>query len=132
MFRKPTRPSLPLKKDFFYLSVSPARRAPLSPQAPLQWSLHPLRFPRSRWTETSGSGDVTALLGARNRYAIRLADHQRSSPGCAGWDRLEITCYHLDKWGVYHQYSVPTILQVVTPISFLKKVILYQYCRRLT
>lgn len=24
---------------------------------------------------------------------------------------------------VYHQYSVPTILQVVTPISFLKKVI---------
>ena len=66
---------------------------------------------------SSGSGDVTALLGARNRYAIRLADHQRSSPGCAGWDRLEITCYHLDKWGVYHQYSVPTILQVVTPIS---------------
>ena len=81
---------------------------------------------------SSGSGDVTALLGARNRYALRLADHQRSSPGCAGWDRLEITCYHLDKWGVYHQYSVPTILQVVTPISFLKKVILYQYCRRLT
>ena len=50
MFRKPTfnslydpfgspyrgqKPSLPLKKDFFYLSVSPARRAPLSPQAPL-------------------------------------------------------------------------------------------------
>ena len=25
-----------------------------------QWSLHPLRFPRSRGTETSGSGDVTA------------------------------------------------------------------------
>ena len=50
MFRKPTfnslydpfgspyrgqKPSLPLKKAFFYLSVSPARRAPLSPQAPL-------------------------------------------------------------------------------------------------
>ena len=35
--------------------------------------------------------DVTALLGARNRYAIRLADHQRSTPGCAGWDRLGIT-----------------------------------------
>ena len=34
-FRKPTRPSLPLRKAFFYLSVSPARRAPLSPQAPL-------------------------------------------------------------------------------------------------
>ena len=40
---------------------------------------------------SSGSGDVTALLGARNRYALRLADHQRSSPYCAGWDRLGIT-----------------------------------------
>ena len=37
---------------------------------------------------SSGSGDVTALLGARNRYALRLADHQRSTPDCAGWDRL--------------------------------------------
>ena len=44
-FRKPTRPSLPLRKAFFYLSVSPARRAPLSPQAP----------------SSSGSGDVTVL-----------------------------------------------------------------------
>ena len=32
--------------------------------------------------------DVTALLGARNRYALRLADHQRSTPVYAGWDRL--------------------------------------------
>ena len=37
---------------------------------------------------SSGSGDVTALLGARNRCALRLADHQRSSPYYAGWDRL--------------------------------------------
>ena len=37
--------------------------------------------------------DVTALLGARNRYALRLTDHQRSSPDCAGWDRLIIVCY---------------------------------------
>ena len=28
---------------------------------------------------------------------------------------------------VYHQYSVPTIFQVVTPISFLKKVILVSF-----
>ena len=28
--------------------------------------------------------DVTALLGARNRYALRLADHQRSSPWLCG------------------------------------------------
>gem|GEM_PF-6843775 len=39
--------------------------------------------------------DVTALLGARNRYALRLADHQRSSPCCAGWDRMGITCYNI-------------------------------------
>ena len=37
---------------------------------------------------SSGSRDVTALLGARDRYALRLADHQRSTPDCAGWDRL--------------------------------------------
>ena len=36
----------------------------------------------------SGKKKETALLGARNRYAIKLADHQRSSPYCAGWDRL--------------------------------------------
>ena len=38
---------------------------------------------------SSGEKKETALLGARNRYALRLADHQRSSPGCAGWDHLE-------------------------------------------
>ena len=37
---------------------------------------------------SSGEKKETALLGARNRYALRLADHQRSSPGCAEWDRL--------------------------------------------
>ena len=30
--------------------------------------------------------------GAQNRYALRLADHQRSSPCYAGWDRLTIAC----------------------------------------
>ena len=28
--------------------------------------------------------------GARNRYAIGLADQSKVSPGCAGWDRLPI------------------------------------------
>ena len=37
---------------------------------------------------SSGAREKTALLGARNRYALRLADHQRSSPYFAGWDRL--------------------------------------------
>ena len=39
---------------------------------------------------SSGEKKETALLGARNRYALRLADHQRSTPYCAGWDRLGI------------------------------------------
>ena len=38
---------------------------------------------------SSGEKKETALLGARNHYALRLADHQRSSPYCAGWDRLD-------------------------------------------
>ena len=42
---------------------------------------------------SSGAREETALLGARNRCALRLADHQRSSPDCAGWDRLIIVCY---------------------------------------
>ena len=61
MFRKPTRPSLPLRK------APPLTPGPLS----------------------SGEREETALLGARNRYALRLADHQRSTPYCAGWDRLD-------------------------------------------
>ena len=35
-----------------------------------------------------GREDVTALLGAQDRYALRLADHQRSAPDFAGWYRL--------------------------------------------
>ena len=37
---------------------------------------------------------------ARNRCAIRLSDHQRSTPYCAGWDRLGYTCElkHLGLW----------------------------------
>ena len=39
-----------------------------------------------------GREDVTALLGARNRYALRLADHQRSrqivrdGTACSRWN----------------------------------------------
>ena len=39
---------------------------------------------------SSGAREKTALLGARNRYALRLADHQRSSPYYAGWDRMAV------------------------------------------
>ena len=39
--------------------------------------------------------DVTALLGARNRYAIRLAGHQSPRHGFAGWERFAITFYNI-------------------------------------
>ena len=86
---KSPRPSLPLK-----------RAPPLTP------TLSP-----------SGKREETALLGAQNRYALRLADHQRSrqivrdgtarllrgrpnaaskpSPYFAGWDRMGIAVYSL-------------------------------------
>ena len=50
---------------------------------------------------SSGSGDVTALLGALNRYALRLADHQRSTPDCAGWDRLGVLQKELKELGLW-------------------------------
>ena len=37
---------------------------------------------------SSGAREETALLGARNRYALRLADQSGLRHGCAGWDRL--------------------------------------------
>ena len=46
--------------NFLPLRLSCKESSTFSP-SPSQWSLHPLRFPRSRGTETSGSGDVTAL-----------------------------------------------------------------------
>ena len=50
---------------------------------------------------SSGSGDVTALLGAQNRYALRLSDHQRSTPDCAGWDRLGVLQKELKELGLW-------------------------------
>ena len=88
-FRKPTRPSLPLRKAPPLISV-------FSPQ---------------------GRRGKPLLLVARNRYALRLAGHQRSrqivrdgtarllrgrpnaaskpSPYFAGWDRMGIAVYSL-------------------------------------
>ena len=42
----------------------------------------------------SGKKRETAQLGTRDRYALRLADHQKSTPDFAGWDRLG--------WAVYN------------------------------
>ena len=73
-----------------------------------QWSLHPLRFPRSRGTETlftlkegstSHPGPLT-LRGEGGNRPTRCSEPLRSkvggpskvSPDCAGWDRLAATC----------------------------------------
>ena len=79
----------PLKKAFFYLSVSPARKDFFSKTYP---SFLTVKEGSTSHLGLLSSGEKkeTALLGARNRYALRLADHQRSSPCCAGWDRLEL------------------------------------------
>ena len=73
-----------------------------------QWSLHPLRLPRSRGTETSltlkggstafpkplspqGTGDVTALR-CSEPLRSKVGGPSKVSPDCAGWDRLADTC----------------------------------------
>ena len=73
-----------------------------------QWSLHPLRFPRSRGTETSltlkggstafpkplspqGTGDVTALR-CSEPLRSKVGGPSKVSPDCAGWDRLGAAC----------------------------------------
>ena len=87
IFLKSSRPSLPLKKETFLpLRLSYKERL-FSKTYPSFLTVkegstsHP--YPLS-----SGAREKTALLGAQNRCALRLADHQRSSPYFAGWDRL--------------------------------------------
>ena len=77
-FRKPTRPSLPLKKESF----------------------ESLRLPLAKGSSTSNQAfllrrkDVTALRCSEPlRYKVDGAS--KPSPNCAGWDRLGITCYNL-------------------------------------
>ena len=73
-----------------------------------RWSLHPLRFPRSRGTETlftikegsTSHPDPLTLRGEGGNRPTRCSEPLRSkdggpskvSPDCAGWDRLGATC----------------------------------------
>ena len=98
--REPTRPSFidkagctqQFESNFHCAhlhSFFPLRKAPPLITVFFNSLYAPLRFPCFRGTETLRGKEETALLGARNRYAIRLADHQRSRQrGCAGWDRM--------------------------------------------
>ena len=59
---------------------------------PLQWSLHPLRFPRLRGTETSGAREETAPPRRAEPLRSKVGGPSKVSPDCAGWDRLDATC----------------------------------------
>ena len=101
VFRKPTRPSLPLKKESFESLRLPlvkgrAFRKPTRPSLPLRKAppLISVFSPQGRRGKPPS--------GAQNRFALWLADHQRSTPWLCGmgppfysllWDRLAITCY---------------------------------------
>ena len=94
------QPSI-LHKD---LSNHPDKSSKITPQ----WSLHPLRFPRSRGTETlftikegsTSHPDPLTLRGEGGNRPTRCSEPLRSkdggaskvSPDCAGWDRLTDTC----------------------------------------
>ena len=86
VFSKITPSSLTIKEDF---SNHPVNSSKITP------SLFTLKEGSTSHPDplSSGAREKTALLGARNRYALRLADHQRSSPCYAGWDRLIIACW---------------------------------------
>ena len=94
------QPSI-LHKD---LSNHPDKSSKITPQ----WSLHPLRFPRSRGTETlftikegsTSHPDPLTLRGEGGNRPTRCSEPLRSkvggpskvSPDCAGWDRLGAAC----------------------------------------
>ena len=60
---------------------------------PLQWSLHPLRFPRLRGTETSGAREETAPPRRSEPLRSKVGGPSKVSPDCTGWDRRERKVY---------------------------------------
>ena len=94
VFSKITPSSLTIKEDFSNHPVNSSKITPSLITLKEGSTSHPDPL-------SSGAREETALLGAQNRYAIRLADHQRSAPGFAGWDRLGIVCYYLAKVGAW-------------------------------
>ena len=65
---------------------------------------------------SSGEKKETALLGAQNRYALRLAGHQSPRHGCAGWDRLTVM-----------EISAYVLYQIIQNAN-LNELILLHYC----
>ena len=79
-----------LDYDFSNHPVPLSKEGSTFSPSPSQWSLHPLRFPRFRGTETSGSGDVTAPSRCSEPLRSKDGGASKPSPNCAGWDRLSI------------------------------------------
>ena len=67
-------------------SLFPLKEGSTSHLGLLQWSLHPLRFPRLRGTETSGKKRETALQ-CSEPLCSKVGGASKPSPCCAGWDR---------------------------------------------
>ena len=74
-----------------YPSFLTVKEGSTSHPSPLQWSLHPLRFPRLRGTETSGAREKTALrcseplcskVGGPSKVFAMLCG--MGPPGCCG------------------------------------------------
>ena len=80
---------------------------------------------------SSGAREKTALLGARNRFALRLADHQRSSPWLCGMgppgDKIFIVIMHSVFIGI-----VFYCLQIGNFIFMAYRIISYVYKFRIT
>ena len=80
---------------------------------------------------SSGAREETALLGARNRFALRLADHQRSSPWLCGMgppgDKIFIVIMHSVFIGI-----VFYCLQIGNFIFMAYRIISYVYKFRIT
>ena len=85
------------QKMYFWILIFSNHPVPLSKEgstfspSPSQWSLHPLRFPRFRGTETSGSGDVTAPSRCSEPLRSKDGGASKPSPDCAGWDRRGVS-----------------------------------------
>ena len=84
----------PIKEGFFRIPPSPFPKGapPLTKPSSIVFTPPSVPLVGDRNLRRK---DVTALLGARNRYAIRLAGHQSPRHGCAGWDRFAITYYNI-------------------------------------
>ena len=79
LFRKPTRPPLPLKKEIFLKSPRPS--LPLKRAPPLTPPLSP-----------SGGEGGNRPTRCSEPLRSKVGGPSKVSPDCAGWDRLGATC----------------------------------------